>query len=125
MKPRVKAKSPVLPNGNDFTKTLKGAHEKRTGKRLGQSSKLASSGKKTPRRKAKKANRGSNIRETEEAHALLEGQLHSLYWWVFNAFKMKGFIRAKELAELHGAEANTPKQAEQQYAGRPRISTEK
>jgi hypothetical protein len=28
---------------------------------------------------------------------LLEDQLHSLYWWVFNACKMKGFIRAKEL----------------------------
>jgi len=26
--------------------------------------------------------------------------LHSLYWWVFNAFKMKGFIRAKALDKL-------------------------
>jgi len=37
----------------------------------------------------------SGIRETEEARALLEEQLHRLYWWVFNACKMKGFIRAK------------------------------
>jgi hypothetical protein len=43
---------------------------------------------------------GSGIRETEEARAMLEGQLHSLYWWVFNAFKMKGFIQAKALGEL-------------------------
>src|SRR5947199_10389056 len=45
--------------------------------------------------------RSSAIRETEEARALLENQLHSLYWWVFNACKMKGFIRAKG---LHQAE---------------------
>jgi hypothetical protein len=43
--------------------------------------------------------RASGIRETEEARALLEKQLHSLYWWVFNACKMKGFIRAKGLSE--------------------------
>ena len=43
---------------------------------------------------------GSGIRETKEARALLENQLSSLYWWVFNAFKMKGFIRAKGLDEL-------------------------
>jgi len=41
--------------------------------------------------------RSSAIRETEEARALLENQLGSLYWWVFNACKMKGFIRAKAL----------------------------
>jgi hypothetical protein len=43
---------------------------------------------------------GRGIRETEEARALLEEQLHSLYWWAFNAFKMKGFIRAKALDEV-------------------------
>jgi hypothetical protein len=32
--------------------------------------------------------------------ALLEDQLHSLYWWVFNTFKMKGFIRSIGLDEL-------------------------
>ncbi len=45
------------------------------------------------------ADTGSGIRETEEAHALLQDQLHNLYWWVFNACKMKGFIRAKGLHE--------------------------
>ena len=48
---------------------------------------------------AKKAAKGSGIRETEEARALLEDQLNNLYWWVFNAFKMKGFIQAKGLYE--------------------------
>jgi hypothetical protein len=55
---------------------------------------------------AKKSDRGSGIRETEEARALLEDQLNNLYWWVFNAFKMKGFIRAKGLDELQRAGAN-------------------
>jgi len=55
-----------------------------------------------PAQKSKKfSEKGSGIRETEEARALLENQLHSLYWWVFNACKMKGFIRAKG---LHQAE---------------------
>src|SRR4029453_91723 len=48
----------------------------------------------------KKSRRGSGVRETEEARALLERQLHSLYWWVFNAFKIMVFIRAKALNEL-------------------------
>src|SRR4029077_8916338 len=52
-----------------------------------------------PRRTAKESHRGPRIRETEEARSLLEKQLHSLYWWVFNASKMKGFIRAKGLHE--------------------------
>jgi hypothetical protein len=45
-------------------------------------------------------NAGSKTRESDEARALLERQLHSLYWWVFNAFKMKGFIGAKALDKL-------------------------
>ena len=49
---------------------------------------------------------GSGIRETEEARSLLEDQLHSLYWWVFNACKMKGFIRAKAVEELQRVAAN-------------------
>src|SRR5947199_10338408 len=54
-----------------------------------------------PAQKSKKfSEKGSGIREAEEARALLEDQLHSLYWWVFNAFKMKGFIRAKALEKL-------------------------
>jgi len=54
---------------------------------------------------AKKSDQGSGIREADEARALLEDQLHSLYWWVFNAFKMKGFIRAKALEELQRSTA--------------------
>jgi hypothetical protein len=57
-------------------------------------------------RAAKKSDGGSGIRETEEARALLTDQLNSLYWWVFNAFKMKGFIRAKALDELQRGDAN-------------------
>jgi hypothetical protein len=40
------------------------------------------------------------IRETEQARALLQDQLHRLYWWVFNACRIKGFLRAKQLDEL-------------------------
>src|SRR6266567_3937287 len=47
--------------------------------------------------KKKFAEGNARIRETEEARALLQDQLHNLYWWVFNACKMKGFIRAKSL----------------------------
>jgi len=66
--------------------------------------------KKPGRDKKKFAEGNAGIRETEEARALLQDQLHSLYWWVFNACKMKGFIRAKGLhqtAELRLAPATT------------------
>jgi hypothetical protein len=56
---------------------------------------------KTPHRE--KTGRASGIRETEEARALLEDQLHNLYWWIFNAFRIKGFIRAKGLDEVETA----------------------
>jgi hypothetical protein len=46
----------------------------------------------------------AHIREPEEARVLLEKQLHSLYWWVFNAFRIRGFVRAKELDEMASAE---------------------
>lgn len=39
----------------------------------------------------------SRIRETEAARTLLQEQLYTLYWWVFNASRIKGFLRAKEL----------------------------
>jgi hypothetical protein len=58
---------------------------------------LRNRSKKPVRDKKKFAEGKSGIRETEEARALLQNQLHSLYWWVFNACKMKGFIRAKKL----------------------------
>jgi len=81
--------------------------KRRSGKR---STKPARKNKKSSNmpgsRAAKKSDGGSGIRETEEARALLTDQLNSLYWWVFNAFKMKGFIRAKALDELERADAN-------------------
>jgi hypothetical protein len=46
----------------------------------------------------------SRIRETEVARTLLQDQLHSLYWWVFNASRIKGFLRAKRLDESQPAE---------------------
>jgi hypothetical protein len=42
----------------------------------------------------------SAVRETEEARGLLQDQLHSLYWWIFNACRIKGFLRAKQLDEM-------------------------
>jgi hypothetical protein len=72
----------------------------------------------------KKSRRGSGVRETEEARALLERQLHSLYWWVFNAFKMKGFIRAKALDQLQRP-ANSIAEREQDDFAKAHISTKK
>jgi hypothetical protein len=51
------------------------------------------------------------VRETEEARKLLQDQLHSLYWWVFNACRIKGFLRAKKLDELPPEQPNTPADA--------------
>ena len=73
--------------------------QSRTGTKGASVNKIARSAAKTPRL-------GSGIREAEEARALLENQLHSLYWWVFNACKMKGFIRAKALDELQRRSAS-------------------
>jgi hypothetical protein len=73
---------------------------KRSRKQSRTRNKSATSGNKIARSAAKTPRLGSGIREAEEARALLENQLHSLYWWVFNACKMKGFIRAKALDEL-------------------------
>jgi hypothetical protein len=68
-----------------------------------------------------KLHQPSGIRETEEARALLEKQLHSLYWWVFNACKMKGFIRAKGLAEAAERELDAGCEADSGKS-RPRMS---
>jgi hypothetical protein len=68
----------------------------RSGKKVQADKNLTPSGSKNRRRIEKKA----RIRETDEARALLENQLHGLYWWVFNAFRIRGFIRAKELDEM-------------------------
>jgi hypothetical protein len=71
-------------------------------------------------------NAGSKIRESDEARTLLERQLHSLYWWVFNASKMKGFLRAKAIdASQRVVEANSETQALQDGSGGAHISTQK
>ena len=73
-----------------------------------------------------RAKRGSGIREVEEARALLEDQLSSLYWWVFNAFKMKGFIRAKALDKLQRTSATGDEtHSEQRNLDEDRFSPEK
>jgi hypothetical protein len=59
-------------------------------------------------RQAKARRSESAIRETDEARALLQDQLHSLYWWVFNACRIKGFLRAKQLDELPREQQSTP-----------------
>lgn len=99
MKPSKKANSPVLPSSDDSTDLLRGSRGKRSGKRARGDAKRGPSGTKRRLRRKKRTDRSSGIRETEEARALLESQLHSLYWWVFNASKMKGFIRARKLNE--------------------------
>jgi len=79
--------------------------------------------KKPSRDKKKFAGGNAGIRETEEARALLQDQLHSLYWWVFNACKMKGFIRAKTLDELQRAEvASNESQIEQRGFAEDHVS---
>ena len=83
---------PARPSDAASDKPLK--HSKKKGK---HNKKFASSGNVVKRAATKSRQGGSGIRETEEARALLEDQLYSLYWWVFNACKMKGFIRAKGL----------------------------
>lgn len=74
------------------------------------------------RRRGRSGTRATGIRETDEARALLQRQLHSLYWWVFNACKIKGFIRAKglDLAESESEQATPDKHA----AGAAAVSLE-
>src|SRR5438132_13116134 len=100
MKPSAKPDSSIPPSSDDSGDAVRDSRTKLSRKQTRRDGKLASSGKKIPRPEEKTIDRNSDIRETEEARALLERQLHSLYWWVFNAFKMKGFIRAKALDKL-------------------------
>ncbi len=106
MKRSVKADSVDVQSGAGPRTPAKRRVGKRWAKPARKSEKFASSGNKDRRLAAKKSDRDSGIRETEEARALLEDQLNSLYWWAFNASKMKGFIRAKALNELQRASAN-------------------
>jgi len=101
MKRSAKADSAdVLQSGPSPGAPAKQRVAKRSRKQSRAGNKSATSGNKIARSSAKTRPLGSGIREAEEARALLEDQLGSLYWWVFNAFKMKGFIRAKALDEL-------------------------
>jgi hypothetical protein len=101
MKRSAKADSAdVLQSGTSPGPPAKQRVAKRSRKQSRTRSKRATSGNKIERSVAKTPRLGSGIREAEEARALLEDQLGSLYWWVFNAFKMKGYIRAKALDEL-------------------------
>ena len=97
MKPSEKGNSPILPSSDDSADLSQDSRGKRSGKQARTDAKRKSVGSKRELRRKERTDRSSGIRETEEARALLEDQLHSLYWWVFNACKMKGFIRAKEL----------------------------
>src|SRR5207253_8071514 len=100
MTTRTKAGLADLQSGGSSAKRAKRPVGKRSAKAVRNPRKSASVDAKVKQSAAKKSDQGSGIREAEEARALLEDQLHSLYWWVFNAFKMKGFIRAKALDKL-------------------------
>jgi len=97
---RAKANFTNLQSGGNPATRAKRPVAKRSAKAVRSPGKSASLNAKVEQLAAKKSNQGSGIREAEEARALLEDQLHSLYWWVFNAFKMKGFIQAKTLDKL-------------------------
>jgi hypothetical protein len=104
MKRSEKANRRTLPRSIDSGESLSGRSGKSSGKKGRNSRKFAAANGKNKRR-GKASARGPQIRETEEARALLEDQLHSLYWWAFNACKMKGFIRAKGFDELQRSTA--------------------
>lgn len=74
---------------------------------------------KVPLRKSKSAKRRPGTSEAEEAQALLEQQLHSLYSWVFNAYKIKGFLNAKAIdkAQRENANSNTTSPRENDGSG--------
>lgn len=74
-------------------------------KRVHRSEKRRSSSPKIPRGKAKKKQPSAGIREAQEARALLEEQLNGLYWWVFNAYKIKGFTGAKAADQVKARES--------------------
>src|SRR5213593_3533485 len=126
MKPSAKTDSPIPPSSDDSADVVRDSRTKPPRKQARRDGKLASAGKKIRRPKEKTINRNSGIRETEEARALLERQLHSLYWWVFNACKMRGFIRAKALEKLERVgETDSETHTEQDGSGRAHISTKK
>jgi hypothetical protein len=76
-----------------------------TAKSMKRAKKIASVENKNSRQA--KNRRPSGIRETEEARTLLQHQLHGLYWWIFNACRIKGFVRAKALNESETEQGET------------------
>ena len=54
--------------------------------------------------KAKKKQPPVGIRQAQETRSLLEQHLHNLYWWVFNAHKIRGFIQAKRSNQRAGGD---------------------
>ena len=99
MKRSAKADSVDGPTGATVGTPAKHSIGKPSAKSARKGKNFTSPGKEKRLHAMKKSHRGPRIRETEEARSLLEKQLHSFYWWVSNASKMKGFIRAKGLHE--------------------------
>src|SRR5436305_13292236 len=97
---RAKANLTNLQSGGNPVTRAKRPVAKRSAKAVRSPGKSASLNAKVAQLTAKKSSQGSGIREAEEARALLEDQLHSLYWWVAYAFKQKGYIRSKALDKL-------------------------
>ena len=126
MTTRAKGGFTDLQSGDSPATRAKRRVGKRSAKAAQNTKKSASGDAKVEQLVRKKSDQASGIRETEEARALLEDQLHSLYWWVFNACKMKGFIRAKALDELHRAGGNgSETSTEQRHFAETHISLEK
>lgn len=100
MKRSAKADSVDRPTGATVGTQAKHSIGKPSAKSARKGKNFTSPGKEKQLHAVKKSRRASRIREKGEARVLLEKQLHSLYWWVFNAAKIKGFLRAKALGEL-------------------------
>ena len=50
------------------------------------------------------------VREPEGVRAVLEKDLHRLYWWVLNACRIKGFVQAKARDEQSRAAGVSPEE---------------
>src|SRR5947207_15446309 len=100
MTTRTEASLTNLQSGGNPVTRAKRPVAKRSAKAVRSPGKSASLNDKVEQLAAKKSNQGSGIREAEVARPLLVDQLHSSYWWVFNIFKKKEFIRAKAMHNL-------------------------
>ena len=63
--------------------------------------------RRSPRKKAggKDKQPPLGIRQAQETRTLLEQHLHNLYWWVFNAHKIRGFVQAKRSNQRVGEDS--------------------